>query len=898
MSSEALPNLISELMSSKCDGDRLRTRARFEQHSEILDAKLNHLIKSHSPDLSRILESTSKSIQVVSTAKEKCRALKERIISCKEILQCKRDDLRRLWLESLEHKYVYQILEEIGRLRKIPATVNDHLAHKKYLQATEILVSSLSILEEDLRDTEGLKNLRCELHRLIDRLYSVFLEELTQELYMSTFHTVFQGKHDVGFEEVTYEKVFSSEIVKNSTKSIDFNVAYVTTLLECMSLMGKIPETVEILKEECQNELMKIVHKLSKYMYDIIQKSTDTPVLDLPVKQGQQFLVDLLETITGHFRQISLNNKIFLHILGKSSFHSELEEICYQMADIYSNMQGVIEYFVTNYLEIQPVSTLPRQNLSVFSNSQNISDLSDFFLPKNYTDGKCLMLFKFRNSSQGLIGNRKKVTYDNLREKELQLKNSAGDRNSKKLTLVCKPSLRNITYMFDSIKTFVSEIESALDIEPGDHCPLHAFIFDCANNFLDQVNSEINRILENASLNLESWSVSTLPDNTSDREGSEKQILTSTVILNDNLKELQKLLSNLPDYSNHFLQLIYYVILDYKDLVHKVFKSLFDEEQNILSVSWAKDRDIRRLLKSFSNWKFLSVAESGEIIESPEDIRLRNKEESELLIRNLHSEEHESWEIINDCTVLFNLAVLQESLQWFSEQLLTFVEDFKYGSRETHQERPEGAAELHALNAATGLKKLAKEYEDFSDVCLLALHLEVRAHCFHHLLSNNTTEDDPSQAWETSIKSLTDDLMKIDETLVSVLSPKEMKYVFEGLGELIASILIHSVSDTTKVNESLVKRMHRGIFAIQCCLSNITMTREVSLERARQYIQLLNQTCDEILNDILEEGAMFKEHEYASIFRLVLDKAGSDPQMLSHFESKLHEIFKRVSLQT
>ncbi|GFT02960.1 exocyst complex component 4 [Nephila pilipes] len=895
MSSEALPNLISELMSSKCDEDRLRTRARFEQYSEILDAKLNHLVKIKSGKLSQVLESTGKTIEIISTSKEKCRSMKERLISCKEMLQCKRDDLRRLWLESLQHKYVHQILDEIGKLRKIPHSVNDNLTHKKYLHATEILVLSITMLEGELSGTEGLKDLRCELHRLLDKLYSIFLEELNQELFMSTFHTVFQGMHDISFEEVTYEKVFSCPNVKNSTKSINFNIAYVTTLLECMSLMGKIPETLEILKEECQNEFMKIVQKLSKYMYDIVQKSTDTPVLELPNKQGQLFLIDLLETIIGHFRQISINSKIFLHILGKSSFSSVLGDSCYQMTDVYSNIQATIEYFVTSYLEIQPVTTLPLQNISVFSNSQNVSDLSAFFLPRTYADSRSHMLFKFRNSSQGLIGNRKKRTYDNLRDTELQLQSGDGNRNSKKLTLVCKPSLRNITHIFDPLKSFVAEIESALNIEPGTHCPLHVFIFDCANNFLDQVNSEINRILENASLNLQSWSVSSIPDATSDREGAEKQILTSTQILNENLKELQKLLSNLPDYSNHFLQLIYYVILDYKDLVHKVFKSLFDVEQDILSVSWAKDRDIRRLLKSFSNWKFLQVAESGEMIESPEEIRLRNKEESELLIRNLHSEERTSWEIIRDCTVLFNLAILQESLQWFSEQLLTFVEDFKNGSSEmAPYEAPEGATELQVLNAATGLKKLAKEYEDFSDVCLLALHLEVRAHCFHYLLS--TTEDESSEAWEASIRNLSDDLIKIDETLVTVLTPKEMKYVFEGLGELIASILIHSVSQMTKVSESLVKRMHRGVFVVQCCLSNITMTREVSLERARQYIQLLNSTCEEILNEILEEGPLFKEQEYLSIFRLTLEKVGSDSQMLNYYETKLRAIFKRVTV--
>ncbi|GIY99780.1 exocyst complex component Sec8 [Caerostris extrusa] len=234
------------------------------------------------------------------------------------------------------------------------------------------------MLESDLSDTEGLKDLRCELHRLLDKLYSIFWRNLLRSYTCPLFISCFKEGTIPALKRLLMKRCSCCPIVKNSTKSINFNIQYVKSLLECMTLMGKIPETLEILKEECQNELMKIVQKLSKYLHDIIQKSTDTPLLELPMKQGQVFLIDLLETIIGHFRQISINNKIFLHILGKSSFYG-LDDTSYQMADVYSNIQVTIEYFVANYLETQPVTTLPLQNISVFSNSQNISDLSDFF---------------------------------------------------------------------------------------------------------------------------------------------------------------------------------------------------------------------------------------------------------------------------------------------------------------------------------------------------------------------------------------------------------------------------------------------------------------------------------------------------------------------------------------
>lgn len=887
MSSEAFPSLISELMSSKCDGDRLKTRTRFEEQCQVLNAKLDHLVKTRSQDLTDVVAYTSKAIETVSNSKAKCRVMKERLMSCQETLQCKRDDIRRLWSESLVHKHTYLLLEEIDKVKKIPAVVDENLLAKKYEEATRILVAAIELVEGKLSGIEALKELRVELHRLIDKLYAIFLEELIHELYMSTFHSVYQGNDDGSMKEVTYEKIFNYQPLKDISISINFNVSYVTVLLECMMMLGKISETLEILKEECQGELMKIVEKLSKLMYDIVQGSTDTAVLDLPDSQGQRFLADLLETIIGHFRQISINNKIFLHLLGKILASAGKEDSPVEVVDLYSNMQATLEQFVINYLELQPGTTLRRQSISVFTNSQGGSDLSAFFESKSHIDGKCQMLFKFRNSSQGLAGVRKRANYEHIQESgESQLSDIAVGMKFRKLALIYKPSLKNITVLFGPIKSFVTEIEKTFKVEPEMHCPLHIFIHDCANSFLDQVNSEINRTLETASLNLESWNVSTVPDNSPDGvKGSEKQILSSTLILNEKLNELMILLSKLPDYSNHFLQLMYYVTFDYKDLVHKAFKNLFDVEQNILSVSWAKDRDIRRLLKSFSNWKLLESSESGDTIESPEDIRMRNKEESELLIRNLHSEEHASWEIIQDRSILFNIAILQESLQWFSSQLLTIAKDFQPSTKDA-----EVSSELESVTAASGLQKMIKEYEDFSDVCLLALHLEVRAHCFHHLMQFEDVDIDICAA------NLAGDLNDIDDALYPALTQKELKYIFEGLGELVASILIHNVSNMGRASESFGKRVHRAVSVVHCCLANITMTREVSLERVRQYVRLLNLSSEEIVNEVLEEGPRFKEQEYSAVLRLVLGRkdAGSS-HSLKECTEKLHKIFKRVS---
>lgn len=69
-----------------------------------------------------------------------------------------------------------------------------------------------------------------------------------------------------------------------------------------------------------------------------------------------------------------------------------------------------------------------------------------------------------------------------------------------------------------------------------------------------------------------------------------------------------------------------------------------------------------------------------------------------------------------------------------------------------------------------------------------------------------------------------------------------LQYIFEGLGPLIANILMTSVIHIRRINENGIKKMCRNIFSIQQQLTNITMTRELALDQARQYYEMLYHT--------------------------------------------------------
>ncbi|CAM4843308.1 unnamed protein product, partial [Rotaria magnacalcarata] len=109
---------------------------------------------------------------------------------------------------------------------------------------------------------------------------------------------------------------------------------------------------------------------------------------------------------------------------------------------------------------------------------------------------------------------------------------------------------------------------------------------------------------------------------------------------------------------------------------------------------------------------------------------------------------------------------------------------------------------------------------------LLVLFLEIHLHCFYHLslLFRNAShyasviDTDPDE----NIMRLNHDLTRLQETLHSSLNEKKFSFLFQGLGFVLATILIRSAPRFIRISETGVTKMCRNIFAIE-------QTRDASL---------------------------------------------------------------------
>ncbi|CAF1246513.1 unnamed protein product [Rotaria sp. Silwood1] len=182
---------------------------------------------------------------------------------------------------------------------------------------------------------------------------------------------------------------------------------------------------------------------------------------------------------------------------------------------------------------------------------------------------------------------------------------------------------------------------------------------------------------------------------------------------------------------------------------------------------------------------------------------------------------------------------------------------------------------------------------------LLVLFLEIRLHCFYYLslffhdtlnyaYALNTDPDE-------NIMTLNRDLSHLQETLNSSLNEKKFSFLFQGLGFVLATILIRSSPRFSRISELGVTKMCRNIFAIEQTLTQIRTAGDAELMRAHQYYELLYSIKPEdILNIIEEHGQEYSEQDYLHLLQLQYRSLSSDER--EHFDLSKYEQLVKTAL--
>ncbi|XP_009881273.1 PREDICTED: exocyst complex component 4 [Charadrius vociferus] len=911
-----LISVIRTLSTSDDVEDRETEKGRLEEAYEKCDRDLDELIVQHYTELTTAIRTYQSITERITNSRNKIKQVKENLLSCKMLLHCKRDELRKLWIEGIEHKHVLNLLDEIENIKQVPQKLEQCMASKHYLNATDMLVSAVDSLEGPLLQVEGLSDLRLELHSKKMNMHLVLIDELHRHLYIKSTNRVGQRNKEKGrisslvkdaspvplmdvtnlstprkfLETSQFSTPGSSSMRETSLLEIkedmeldpeENSTVFMGILIKGLAKLKKIPETVKAIQERLEQELKQIVKRSTTQVADNGYQRGE----NLSQENQPRLLLELLELLFDKFNAVAAAHSVVLGHLQQtvaspcSQYDGDIK--LYDMVDVWVKIQDVLQMLLTEYLDMKNTRTAsePSAQLSYASSGR---EFAAFFAKKKPQRPKN-PLFKFESSSHAISMS----AY--LREQRRELYSRSGELQGGPddnliegggSKFVCKPGARNITIIFHPLLRFIQEIEHAMELGPTKQCPLREFLTMYIKNiFLNQVLAEINKEIEGVTKASDPLKILANAD-TMKILGVQRPLLQSTVIVEKTVQDLMNLMHDLSAYSDQFLNMVCVKLQEYKDTCTLAYRSIVQsDEKLVISASWAKDDDISRLLKSLPNWS--NMAQPKQLRpkrEEEEDfIRAAFGKESEVLIGNLGDKLIPQQEILRDVSDLKALANMHESLEWLAGRTKAALSNLS--TTQTVSPGQDSHASLEHLPASEQilqtLSELARSFQEMADRCLLVLHLEVRVHCFHYLIplakqgNYAIVANVESMDYDPLVVRLNKDISAIEEAMSASLQQHKFQYIFEGLGHLISCILINGAHYFKRISESGIKKMCRNIFILQQNLTNITMSREADLDFARQYYEMLYNTADELLNLLVDQGVKYTELEYIYALNLL-----------------------------
>ncbi|KAM7120181.1 exocyst complex component 4 isoform 1-T1 [Molossus nigricans] len=910
-----LISVIRTLSTSDDVEDRENEKGRLEEAYEKCDRDLDELIVQHYTELTTAIRTYQSITEHITNSRNKIKQVKENLLSCKMLLHCKRDELRKLWIEGIEHKHVLNLLDEIENIKQVPQKLEQCMVSKHYLSATDMLVSAVQSLEGPLLQVEGLSDLRLELHSKKMNLHLVLIDELHRHLYIKSTSRVVQRNKEKGrmsslvkdaspvplidvtnlptprkfLDTSQYSTPGSSSVREINLQDIkedleldpeENSTLFMGILIKGLAKLKKIPETVKAIQERLEQELQQIVKRSTTQVADSSYQRGE----NLTAENQPRLLLELLELLFDKFNAVATAHSVVLGYLQDTVVTPlpQQEDVkLYDMADVWVKIQDVLQMLLTEYLDMKNTRTASETSAQL-SYASTGREFAAFFAKKKPQRPKN-SLFKFESSSHAISMS----AY--LREQRRELYSRSGELQGGPddnliegggTKFVCKPGARNITVIFHPLLRFIQEVEHALGLGPAKQCPLREFLTVYIKNiFLNQVLTEINKEIEGVTKTSDPLKILANAD-TMKVLGLQRPLLQSTIIMEKTVQDLMNLMHDLSAYSDQFLNMVCVKLQEYKDTCTAAYRSIAQsEEKLVISASWAKDDDISRLLKSLPNW--INMAQPKQLRPKREDeedfIRAAFGKESEVLIGNLGDKLIPPQDILRDVSDLKALANMHESLEWLAGRTKSAFSNLSTAqmlspAQDSHMNM--GLPPVSEQIMQT-LSELARSFQEMADRCLLVLHLEVRVHCFHYLIplakegNYAIVANVESMDYDPLVVKLNKDISAIEEAMSASLQQHKFQYIFEGLGHLISCILINGAQYFRRISESGIKKMCRNIFVLQQNLTNITMSREADLDFARQYYEMLYNTADELLNLVVDQGVKYTELEYIHALTLL-----------------------------
>ncbi|KAI9362487.1 hypothetical protein DFJ73DRAFT_756768 [Zopfochytrium polystomum] len=810
-------------------------------------------------------------------SQEKVEDLKESLNDCKELLQCKRFDLLHLWIKSVQYKEMTRILDVMSdttslsdSLQRAPEKIDGFIQTRQFLPAVRLLMLSLRLLAGpecvEVGALEGIRQRLNEIKEVWDssKRSAFSFDRIGKTFSMADLEVHFKEPSDADADKDG--RLFRGVDDARDADDADTNpetdsYTYMGTLIECLTLLGRLPEAIELLKERLPLEIYFMVERCiqeTDARFGLHQKSdrkakseADGNSMDLiGIEEKLRDAAILRDLLANLFRKLEcavmghdfVLKSIKMRMLnqeeatnGNSATSRALGTDCASSL-LYPRRMAKVKSLLYDYL------TTTEQDQSatsaIYSVNEALKEKKGRLKEKVPKRMKVL-----RSEGGGTIGGD--IATGIIDKYANVIK--TGHR------LLIDPDFCNVLVAYKPTVAFVEQVDTHLLRKSGtfsiflDDFILNVFLPQMEDRILDYFHSFVNG--SDAFVAEHSAEVAGFP--------VAKCAVQMTILI----QSMCRTLFAIPVHKLEFVRMIEMILVKFYDKLLNRFRTLMScekgqsdrETMSSISAGWACEDEIVQLL--LQNTLLLS----GETY-----VEMHLKKE-----RSFHR-----MELIFEPRKLQTIAQMHFTMDWFIAQVTLLRVTEQVLRRPSLQLSSAKEDVTESISSLDGLAKLSVDslpalpaeleddvqlplntemtarfdailnyYQELSETFLYTLRVELRCHAMYFLdlamrEGNYYLEDEPVEP-DAYIDSLNQDLILVEEA---------------------------------RINKHGVSKLIRNVQALQQSLTNIVNDHDKDLDRVKEYFSLLKLT-DEGLLDFMEANTgAFSFDEYKVVLDLMFQE--------------------------
>lgn len=105
--------MIRALSATESNEHREIEKTALEREYKRCDQKLEELISMEHQNLARVMQLFTSVSSAINISREKVQAAKQKLVACKSLLRCRRDELRKFYVESIEQHHMLTLLSQM-----------------------------------------------------------------------------------------------------------------------------------------------------------------------------------------------------------------------------------------------------------------------------------------------------------------------------------------------------------------------------------------------------------------------------------------------------------------------------------------------------------------------------------------------------------------------------------------------------------------------------------------------------------------------------------------------------------------------------------------------------------------------------------------------------------------